>query len=447
MDSVNLTIDEVDHVDEIQINGLHLDYEYFKTALGLDDFAFNVEHCKNLTEFLVLTKMDFEQECYIKKRMYGKEFENMDCPSLVRNYLHAVTLLHMFNDDFTFVDLNLGYILCSSMHGKGRLSLNQVVPPCKLAKIRLMMMAFVHSQIQHVTLFSRMHDSDIHKQIGNKIFFHDRLIECWMCELNLDVVSECFSTKVPSSSSYHKECKDFIKQNIFIIFDKITWNLEMGEERLLIYVYDGDHLTSRLHKKLTNMSEQFDDHWFAVNHEGLKENVQNRSLQVIRVSRHFCMIDVLHDPKSRFNYVSTVSGIVLNRQIERRAVGKNYRDTSYLLFSFFMALFCQSLRNEFNFNTAPSERIEQVDGIGWVHYISRFDVSADSHIRCTLSYDSNVVRTSNFACESSNMADVYKSPILNVSVDMDNESNGYYLGVKGLIWSMLYTISTRMGPI
>ena len=251
-----------------------------------------------------------------------------------------------------------------------------------------------------------------------------------MCELDLDVVSECFSMKVPSS--YHKESKDFVKQNIFIIiFDKITWNLEMGEERLMIYVYDGDYLTSGLHKKLINMSEQFDDHWFAINHDSSKENVQNRSLRVIRVSRHFCMIDVLHNPKSRLNYVFTVSGIVLNRQIERKAVGKNYRDTSYSLFSFFMALFCQSFRNEFNFNTAPSECIEQVDGVGQVHYDLRFDVYADGYIRCTLSYDSNIVRTSNFACESSNMADVYKSPILNVSVDMDSESNGYYPGVKG----------------
>ena len=170
MDNVNLTIDEVDHVDEIQISGLHLDYEYFKTALRLDDFAFNVERCKNPTEFLVLTKMDFEQERYIKKRMYVKEFETMDCPSLVKNYLCAVMVSHTFNDDF-IVDLNLGYIPCSSMHGEGRRSLSQVVPPCKLAKMRLMMMAFVHSQIKHVTLFSRMHDSDIHKQIGNKIFF------------------------------------------------------------------------------------------------------------------------------------------------------------------------------------------------------------------------------------------------------------------------------------
>ena len=72
------------------------------------------------------------------------------------------------------------------------------------------------------------------------MFFHDRLLERWMCDIDLDVVSECFSKK----SSNVKECKDFVKRNIFIIFNKITWELENGEKRLVVYVYDGDYLTS-----------------------------------------------------------------------------------------------------------------------------------------------------------------------------------------------------------
>ena len=107
MDSFVLTVDDVDHVDEIQINGLGFDYEYPKSLVHLDEFAFNVERCKNVDEFLILTKLDFEQEHYIKRRLFGKEFENMDCPILTRNYLHSVTLGHTFNDDFVFMDLNL----------------------------------------------------------------------------------------------------------------------------------------------------------------------------------------------------------------------------------------------------------------------------------------------------------------------------------------------------
>ena len=68
----------------------------------------------------MLTKMDFEQEWYIKKKLHGKEFENMDCPDLVKNYLCGVTLLHTFDDDFTFVDFNSTCIPCSWMHSEKR---------------------------------------------------------------------------------------------------------------------------------------------------------------------------------------------------------------------------------------------------------------------------------------------------------------------------------------
>ena len=117
--------------------------------------------------FLLLSKMDFEQERYIKKRLYGREFENMDCPKLVKNYLRCITLSHTFNDDFTFVDLNLDYLPCTSRHSEKRRPLNSVVSPCKLAKICLMMMTFVHKQIE----LKGVLDKDIHEHIGQRIFF------------------------------------------------------------------------------------------------------------------------------------------------------------------------------------------------------------------------------------------------------------------------------------
>ena len=84
--------------------------------------------------------------------------------------------------------------------------------------MRLVMMSFVHNQIEHVSLFNQLGDFDIHEHVGSSVFFHDRLLERWMCDIDLDVVSESFSKK----SSNAKECKDFVKRNIFIIFDKIT---------------------------------------------------------------------------------------------------------------------------------------------------------------------------------------------------------------------------------
>ena len=61
MDSFSLTIDDV------QINGVNFDYDYPKFLLCLEDYSFNVEKCKSISEFLVLTKLDFNQERYLKK--------------------------------------------------------------------------------------------------------------------------------------------------------------------------------------------------------------------------------------------------------------------------------------------------------------------------------------------------------------------------------------------
>ena len=177
MEEVSLTMDDIDHVDEVQINGLQIGYEYFKNMLKLDSFAFNMECCQNVKDFLILTKLDFEQERYIKRILYGKEFENMDCPVVTKNYLRSITLSQMFKDEFTFVGMDLKYIPCSSKHSEKRHSLNMVVPPCKLAKMRLIMTAFIHNQLEHVKAFKEVYNSEFHDQIGNKVFFHDRLIE------------------------------------------------------------------------------------------------------------------------------------------------------------------------------------------------------------------------------------------------------------------------------
>ena len=56
-----------------------------------------------------------------------------------------------------------------------------------------------------------------------------------------------------------------------------------------------------------------------------------------------------------------------------------------------MALFCQSFKNEFKFNMGPIDHMESVDGIGCFRYESNFDICGDGHVRCTLSYDADVV--------------------------------------------------------
>ena len=305
IEKAGITVNDVDYVDETQINGLYIDYEYSNIILRLDEFAFNAEHCKDVIDFLLLSKMDFEQERYIKKRLYGREFENMDCSKLVKNYLRCITLSHTFNDDFTFVDLNLDYLPCTSRHSEKRRPLNLVVSPCKLAKIRLMMMTFVHKQIG----LKGVLDKDIHEHIGQRIFFHDRLIECWIRDIDLDVVSDNFSTM--NSPLHTSHCKQYIKQNIFIVYDNITRKYEDGEERMVVYVYDGDYLNVTFRKQLIRMSDSLEPNHYSIRVRD--HHVQDHQLTVKRVSRHFSMLDSLHDPNVKFDYICSVRGVIVNR--------------------------------------------------------------------------------------------------------------------------------------
>ena len=81
------------------------------------------------------------------------------------------------------------------MHSEGQHSINEMIPPCKLAKIRQIMMAFIRSEINMKHLPTN--DFEVHEQFGNHVFFHDRLIERWICNIDIDVVSESFSMKGP----------------------------------------------------------------------------------------------------------------------------------------------------------------------------------------------------------------------------------------------------------
>ena len=67
MDSFHLELDDVSHVDEIQIKGMNLCYEHMLSLHRLEGHLFNVERCMSLSEFVVLTKMDFQQERHLKK--------------------------------------------------------------------------------------------------------------------------------------------------------------------------------------------------------------------------------------------------------------------------------------------------------------------------------------------------------------------------------------------
>ena len=84
-------------------------------------------------------------------------------------------------------------------------------------------------------------------------FFHDRVIERWRHEIDIDVASKSYLKY--SSKDYAKECGSFKKKNLYVLFDQTEWNNEDGEVRMCIYVLDGDFLTMGLRKELYRLSK------------------------------------------------------------------------------------------------------------------------------------------------------------------------------------------------
>ena len=67
------------------------------------------------------------------------------------------------------------------------------------------MMAFIQSE---VLTKCDIGEYDFHDFVANNVFFHDRLIERWMCEIDADVVFHEFSTEAsPGDSLESKSLK------------------------------------------------------------------------------------------------------------------------------------------------------------------------------------------------------------------------------------------------
>ena len=113
--------------------------------------------------------MDFPQESYIKKRLFGQCFENMDCPSLTKCYMRCITLGQTFSDVFSFVELEKDHIPCSSFQD-GRLHrlINECVAPCLLTKMRHLMTAFIQAEIMTRGIID---EDEMHEMMSNRIFF------------------------------------------------------------------------------------------------------------------------------------------------------------------------------------------------------------------------------------------------------------------------------------
>ena len=131
MESFKMLMNDVEFVQEVQLNSAS--HENNETLNELSTKSFNTEKCRNILDFITLIKMDFPQEAYIKRRLFGRQFENMACPSLTMSYMRCITIGQTFSNTFSFVELEKSYIPCTSFKdGHVRRLINKCVKPCVL---------------------------------------------------------------------------------------------------------------------------------------------------------------------------------------------------------------------------------------------------------------------------------------------------------------------------
>ena len=145
----------------------------------------------------------------------------------------------------------------------------------------------------------------------------------------------------------------------------------------------------------------------------------------------FNVVGCLHDFK-KLSFISTVGGFVSNREIERMSTHKMCKDVIHSLFSFFMALLCQVFSG-FKLNQQFVPMVEFVDDKR-VECDSRFSICGDGHVLQTIKYETTNNGSVDFNVlqhdSGQSLESMYKSPILDINIQIGSEMNGYYPGCK-----------------
>ena len=104
---------------------------------------------------------------------------------------------------------------------------------------------------------------------------------------------------------------------------------------MCIYILDGDFLTLGLRKELYRLSKDSICSMYAIDINnpiiGLSDQCQFRKLSMFKVDENHNIINSMYDFDTKFKYVSTVRGMVVNRSIDQKG---DYFDSLYLSFCF-----------------------------------------------------------------------------------------------------------------
>ena len=244
-----------------------------------------------------------------------------------------------------------------------------------------------------------------------------------MCEIDADIVFHEFSTKAPLGDSL--ESKKFKKKNVFILFDCMN---QLSTKVKTVYVLDGDYLRPSFKKQLYKTQGKLDTFSLQCN-----DIIQSHEIKVSSPHSGFNVVGYLHDFK-KLSFISTVGGFVSNKEIERMSTCKACKDVIHSLFSFFMALFCQVFSG-FKLNQQFVPMVEFVDDKR-AEYDSRFSVCGDGHVLQTIKYETtnngsmDLSTSINVLHDDQSLGSVYKSPTLDIDIQIGSEMNGYNPGCK-----------------
>ena len=143
----------------------------------------------------------------------------------------------------------------------------------------------------------------------------------------------------------------------------------------------------------------------------------------------------MHGVVNKFSTVSTVGGSIVNRQIDCEESQRSYKESVHSQFSFFMAIFSQVFKKSlFNFNQEFTS-MSEFNGERRIDYEHGFHFCSDGHVFETIRYNVDDKGTSDLSTligvlYEGKLGSVYKSPIMDIDVDIWKEMNGYYPGCQ-----------------
>ena len=288
------------------------------------------------------------------------------------------------------------------------------------------MMCFIHKFVQS-NYFVRLNveASDMHRWIGESVFFHDQLIDLFM--------DEC---EDPSENGMMD------RDDIYIIFDRR--NVNSTSFRLCVFIYVGEYLDSDFCDQLekirrenffpktyamttimTNLPQQF----------VMSGHCQSREIIVSKESIK-SMVDQVNDPGMvKFNLFNTVGGMIVNKSIDKRAkilmrdADANEMHEIFNVYGFVVALFCQVFESTHVFSVNEWKEMHEMSPKTGerVRYCVKDWIANDGSLKTTLRYNCDAGGDApDMRRETGGIIEnAYHTFVKDFHVDLFNNSVGY----------------------